>query len=702
MPHARRRARPLLDVGAALLLVALLGACSDGTGPRPDAGSDAPPGGRPRALLGGTLADSPWPSDVFLVDGRLRLTSLPIPGKAEAQAQLVAALGELDGAPIKTSIFFRLGEGSGLADGELPATTTATLYDLSAPATPPRQLVLYHRAATRHLVALAPSDLAFEPGHRYACVVGDDVVTAADEMRAALRGEGPHAAVYKPLRDDAATLGVDLARVGAATVFRVGDPAARLAALVAQLGDEPLPSARVRRVIGPAALDDFFGTPRTTRAGLGDPAGVVHDAVGWVVLGDFTSPRFLSGDAGQLGTIGYGADGRALRVGEMTVPFMLVLPADVASRPLPLLIFQHGLNSSRAQVAAVANDFARAGYATIGIDALWHGDRAVSPKDERHNLSGAAGADGLADLDEASAMLRVFAITGDAAAGIAPFDGRAIQDNFRQAVVDIAQLARLLSHADGLAAVARADAALGALRFDRSRVVYSGESFGSILGVLSLATIDTLDAGVLSVGAAGLFTPTFQCSPFFAALLQPLLGGLFDRQLALDRPDSLPGTAQLSLALLQAALEPGDPVAYTARIRASKTSVLLLQAYSDEILPNQAGELLAQQLELHAVRAAARSRPLRYTSLPEVDATLAGNAAAGAATRAVVNVDPGTHGMFSGFVGERQFELGFPPAVRRATPEPIDNPTEWLRAITVRFADSYRRDGLPVVDTRPR
>ena len=38
-----------------------------------------------------------------------------------------------------------------------------------------------------------------------------------------------------------------------------------------------------------------------------------------------------------------------------------------------------------------ANDYARAGYATIGVDAIWHGDRAPKRKDEVHNFSGAPG-----------------------------------------------------------------------------------------------------------------------------------------------------------------------------------------------------------------------------------------------------------------------------------------------------------------------
>ena len=676
--------------GIALIFAGCSGAGSTAL----DAGADSGVS-RAHALLGGSLEDSPWPSDVFLVGGKLRVGKIPFAGQRIAHAQIVTALAELDGAPVKTSVFFRVDRAGALPSGPLPGK--AKLFDLSTPNKAPVELALFYRAATRHLVALTPHDYAMTPGHRYACVIGQGVVSASVEMRAALSGQGAHADAYRPLRERAAALGIDLETIGAATVFKVGEPHARLDALVTQIDKLAAPKASVTSVISGAALDDFFGTPDTKRAGIGDKKGIAHDAVGWVVLGTFDSPRFLSNKTAQLGTIAYDSARQAKQNGTMSVPFLLALPKTVGAEPLPLVIFQHGLNSSRAQVAAVANDYARAGYATIGIDALWHGDRAVGPLDAVHNLSEKNEPDGLADLNETGAMLRLFAITGESVVGIAPFDGRAIQDNFRQAVVDIAQLVRLLQSGD-LSAIVGADKALASLQFDASRLVYTGESFGSILGVLALATIPELRAGVLAVGAAGLFTPTFANSPFFGDILQPLLSLLFDRRLELGDPNTLPGNAQLSLALLQGVLEPGDPVAYAQRVREQGKSVLLLQAYSDEILPNQAGELLAKLLGAHAVNAGKYSKPLRYTTLPTATATLKGNV--NSATIGIVNVDPGTHGMFSGFSGKRLFELSFPPAKRRATAQPIDNPTEWLRRTAIRFIESYRKDGVPTIDTR--
>ena len=43
---------------------------------------------------------------------------------------------------------------------------------------------------------------------------------------------------------------------------------------------------------------------------------------------------------------------------------------------LPLIVYRHGLNSSRAAMLGVADRFTSAGYAVVAIDANKHGDRA--------------------------------------------------------------------------------------------------------------------------------------------------------------------------------------------------------------------------------------------------------------------------------------------------------------------------------------
>lgn len=680
----RTRAQPARPRWALLLLLGVASACS----------GDPASKERATALLGGKLADSPWPSDLFLVDGKLKIDSFPFVGKKQAFDKLSAGLAVLDGAPLTSSIFFATDGKGGLVDGM--QSESAQLYDLSADGAKPRALKLFYRAQTRELVALAPLDLVLREGHRYACILGDERIAPSPEMAAALRGEGPHAAVYAPLVSAASAREIDLDQVGAATVFTTGKPTARLVALRRQLDKTKLPKARVTKVISGSALDDFFGTPQTKRSGLGDPKGVVHDAIGAIVLGTFEAPYYLSGAHDQLGLIRYGSDGAARQNGTVQIPFLLALPRNV-DRKVPLLIYQHGLNSGRIQVAVVANDYARAGYATIGVDALWHGERTPGHVDTKHNLTGASGADGVADLDPSGAMVRFFVISGDSAAGVGALDGRYIQDNFRQAVVELGQLVRLVKDGD-LSAVAAADASLAKLSLDGSHPVYTSESFGSVLGAMLLAVDPSLEAAVLSVGGGGLVKAVFGNSPFFADVLGLILRTNFDRDIIFDAPKQTPAAAQRSLSLLQAVLEPGDPAVYAPRVArrpdGKARSALLLQAYSDEVLPNQAGELLASAIGATAVEVSKRTKPLRYVELSRVHPPLSGKL--GKATLGILNIDPATHGMFAGFSGERDFEVGFPPFKRRDKAVDVDNPTEWVRKLAVRFAGSVR-DGKPAI-----
>lgn len=660
---------------------------------------DAAAGPGTVAALGGSVADTPWPSDVFRSGDRLAVPSLPLDGRPSSIANLVAALNERDGFALLGSTFFPI-DGDALADG--PIDGIATWVDLTDgdPAYGTKVTgKLFYRAATHQLVALAPYGGALLDRHRYGCFVDEAIVAPSPSMADALAGKGGFASLYAPL---VAWLGANggASRVGAATVFTTGAPSGTTRAMRAALDGTPAPHATVTAALTGAALDDVLGHPTTTRSGLGDPAGVVHDAIGWLVLGTFDAPYFLDAPQDHLGRVHHDANGAPAPSGTTSIPFALALPKDGGSgyADVPVLVFQHGLNAGRTQVAAVANDYAKAGYATIGIDALWHGSRQPGAKDQQHNFTGAAGPDGFADADALGAMVWFFDIGGDDGAAVEALDGRYVADNFRQAVTDLAGEIRLVRDGD-LSAIRAADPALASLSLDATHVVYTGESFGSVLGAEELAADPGLEAAVLSVGGAGIFDPIFPDSPYFAGVVAPLLRSAFDSRLDLSNPQVLPPEAQFSLALVEAAIEPGDPSAFAPHIArvpdGPPKSLLMLQAFSDEIIPNQGGELLASLAGATAVTLPTGTQPLRYATLPAASAPLSGNV--NGATVAVVNVDPATHGMFTSFVGQRRFAPGFPPIATLSQPEDVDNPTERLHALAVGFADTLRTQGKAVV-----
>lgn len=645
------------------------------------------------ALLGGaSMADTPWPSDALLKGDHLEISAIPLGGQPEPLAALAAALSELDGAPTFGSVFFPT--SGGLENG--PVEGAARWIDLDAKDTDgsaqPFTTPLFYRASTRDLVALAPTDAVLTPGHRYAVVVASPHVRASAAMRDATAGVGPLAGVYSPAASQ-------ITPGDAATVFTVGHPSKMVDAMRDVAAALPPPKAAVARVVRGADLDDLFGTPKTTRPGLGDPAGIVHDAIDTVILGSFEAPSFLSETPPKLGRVELDAAGAPRVKATQTITFMLTLPKKASGgfANTPVIIFQHGLNAGRTQVATPANDYAREGFATIGIDALWHGDRAESPEDKIHNYSGKSGADGLADGSAIGASLSLFDFNGDPAQGIGPFDGRVVRDNLRQAIVDLTELVRFLKLGD-VSAISAADPALAGFSFDATSLVYTGESFGSVIGAGALAAAPDLPAAVLSVGGGGVFLPILPNSPLFAGLIPPFLRTSFDPSLDVEDPIALPGAAQRSLSLLEAAILPGDPLAFAPLYAERKKHVLLLMAQEDELIPNRATELLAAAAGAVAVSLPSGSAPLRFVDLPSVDAPYA--APSGESTRAIVQLAPALHTMFTSFTDQRRYQPSFPPFLPLDEPEQVSNPIEMAHALAVGFAESFRQSGTPRVELK--
>ncbi len=106
---------------------------------------------------------------------------------------------------------------------------------------------------------------------------------------------------------------------------------------------------------------DATGQPSATPVGLPasavlEPEGIPYDALGMIYSGFYRSPD-LSGAEAQ----------------GVTVPFILAVPA--SGLPCPVVVFQHGLNRDKSDAMALANALAKAGVATLAIDAPYHGDR---------------------------------------------------------------------------------------------------------------------------------------------------------------------------------------------------------------------------------------------------------------------------------------------------------------------------------------
>jgi dienelactone hydrolase len=269
------------------------------------------------------------------------------------------------------------------------------------------------------------------------------------------------------------------------------------------------------------------------------------------------------------------------------VPYVLALPQ--GPRPAagwPVVLFGHGLRRWRYQMIAIANRLAAAGFATIAIDHPWHGDRTnlrLGGRDASGNpVAGtevtdpshcsprpfdSPEAEGIGSQCPAGVAVNA---DGSCASGskivsgarmLNPLNLFATRDNFRQAVVDLMQLAFTLR----TRTVARDGVA-----FDPGRTYYLGTSLGGLIGTLLLATEPAIDVGVLSVAGGGLShivtesTDRELCGPVFEGLG---LLGLCERRVSLN-PCACDDTLAYRqfLHLVQWILDPADPINYASHL----------------------------------------------------------------------------------------------------------------------------------------
>jgi hypothetical protein len=650
----------------------------------------------PEALMQTSNGDArslPWPSDVLLgADGKLHV-SAPLPFDSNVEdnlTQLAATLSTADGFATTRSVFFPLSD-----DVVVDVGATATVVDLDD-TSKTLPFPLFYRAETKQLVAIAPIGTVLLEHHAYGCFVaagvhdaGGHALRPSSAMSDAIGGHGDFGAIasYQKLAKALSSL---MVKPLAATSFTTQTLTAWAQKAQADLTAMP-PRATVDLTFTTKPeLDDLFaGVSTTLKPGRPPSGGVRHDSVAAVVVGHFDSPHYLSSTPGTLGLFD---DAMTVKATDH-IPYILVLPIRSVYTSVPLIIFQHGINGDRSAALLVANSYAARGYATLGIDELWHGSRLPGAVDEKFNLSGQPGHDGIGDPTAAGAVQYFFDFAGDANAGVLAVDPRYIRDNFRQATIDLMQEVRLARGGD-FSAVAAALPMLTNLALDGTKLVYTGESFGSIMGANVLAVDPLLGAAVLDVGGAGILLDLVPNSPQFATLLQPFVAGAFDTIVDVNHPVELPTRAQMSLNLLQEVIDPGDGMALASGADPSK-SVLFLFAYTDETVPNQSNQALARGWGASEVQLTAGTHPLELVSLPKAHAPYQASP-----VRAAVQFDPASHGMFTSQSGEHQFMPPFPPFNRYAQPIPITTPIVQAHALALDFIDGYRM-GAPVVTDVP-
>jgi hypothetical protein len=365
-------------------------------------------------------------------------------------------------------------------------------------------------------------------------------------------------------------------------------------------------------------------TPATMAAKWGVPASLL--AAG---ISTFVEANVLTFDKLDPAT---GAFNPTPTAGTLTpIPAIVALPQGTPpAGGWPLVVFHHGLGRSRGDVLLIAQALTSGGMAVAAIDSAKHGARSWCSANTLDPTAPTGCAAGVTCDTSVFAQQQGDAPTARpglcrnnglqlAPIGPAPFDpalggGNAVssgafvvtanlfrsRDTIRQDILDQSMLVRVLTTANGNAAIAAAAGLpAGSVALSAAKVHYVGQSWGSILGTNNLAAIPRFSRGMLSVGGATLID-ILTTAPDFADLFQGLAASL----------GLTPGTPEYLLFLIGAKwiLDPADPANFAGHVtadplpdlladptgatpQAAKT-VLAQAARCDATVPNGTNELL--------------------------------------------------------------------------------------------------------------
>lgn len=275
--------------------------------------------------------------------------------------------------------------------------------------------------------------------------------------------------------------------------------------------------------------------------------------------------------------------------GTETVPVLVTVPnaASGKTKPAagwPIVIFQHGITRNRTDMFAIAQTMSAQGFAVIAIDAPLHGLPPSSPFYIGNTPFAALGAHERTFNIDIAKNDGSACPTGQAACpdGTPDPSGSYFinlqslltsRDNIRQAVADLLVLSHTIP-AISLDGDQVAD-------FDGSRIQFTGQSLGSIIGTVFTAVNPAVNEIVLNVPGGGI-PYLLAASPTFGPKIRAGLAGA-GVQAGTPAFDQFLGAAQQ-------AVDSADPINFAYALANRK--VLLQEvvgtsaATSDQVIPN--------------------------------------------------------------------------------------------------------------------
>jgi hypothetical protein len=645
----------------------------------------------------------PWPDDLYLEDGHVRVTALPFESE-ELRETFAEGLATIDGSGARPTIVFTF-DGE-LKSDSLPGSPGASLapeasvFLIDADASSPNAfermpLEVELSRDSRSIRARVAFDRALIPGRRYAAVVtdalrarsGDRRVAAAERLVRILDNSLPLVdarekrarSQYLPLLPALEAKGLTRSHIVALASFRAQSVARDLDEARALIADrDAAAEPRFERVFEGEALDEVLGETPLSASGAVLGRGVDHEHIAVLAHLSIETPLFAGVAEGARSGFMRDDNGELERR-EHEVPCSLTVPRSIGSSALPVVLFQHGLFGERSDALPVANQLAETGHAVLTCDAPLHGSR-LPASDTRNRFTDAREPDGFGDV--IGDLLGQDPGAGEWPAAHPFYYRYAVQ----QAVIDwMAIVATLRSGAwdEPLQdALGRDDAEIA-----RDSIGFIGVDLGAEIGVPLSAREPSIGAVVLAF-AGGRAIDDWNAGPEYAPYREA-----FEDVLAGEDEQGFDSSLRGDVSVLRALLDPATGLAHAPALQRTNTNLLMYIASEDELVPLASSEALAYALGAALVDAEPQHELelRRSITLPGADIFANFMLPRGAVTRAAQSLSPSTHAALFTSAGVVRFQHPLDPEPS-LLPQPrnLVNPTAALMRQLVFFFQSYR------------
>lgn len=504
----------------------------------------------------------PFPNDLLMKDGKVNLP--PDPNDDLAAQQLKAVLNTFDGFSTTAGIYTEISDNVGALnvrlDGRSLDPSQFRLVNLADPTDLVPVAVRCHSCSTASdLPGIEPDQLSIKPlrplrpKSHYAVLWLSGAKTlegrglAANSVFALTRlsvpvFNGSHSTVDAV--DDLTASLIEPLRQGLQPAMGAADALGIPREQVVLAWSFPTQSL-TEDLLGLTALPTAWNLPTEVTGGPSNLITIevpelatvssfvkqdLHSQIRWIKEGEFTGGNALDPTATELAPSGSGQISTEGSFTPATIAnprleqfrFLLVTPKTpkFSDGRIPVIMFQHGLGESRRDAILIANTIAKAGYATLAMDAPFHGLRSYCQGSSQCRGGSSCVShrctDSMSNPNDGYKVRLLSTSSGDFVDPLetpeisgSQFSSNsnvfATRDHPRQQVIDTAQLLRVLSDtANGIGAIDVDDPGTTIVEtLDPQSPRLIGQSLGGITGTLILAALPQIPSATLnSMGAS--------------------------------------------------------------------------------------------------------------------------------------------------------------------------------------------------------